>query len=518
MKKLIKIFVSVLMLLSLAPFSSLNVSAQSEGGIINIGLTANPSTLDPVTYTSQYESNVMRQVMDTLLIIDPETSEYLPSLATEWEANEDGSAYTFKLREGVHFQAGEYQEGREMVAEDVKFSLERSANESAMNRLRGVKEVEIVDDYEVIVHLESPNAALLGMLTDMGNAIIPQEEVEGWGDAFAQNILGTGPFQINNLQAGQQIELVRHDNYWGERPNLDGVTFKVITDGTMMTNSLLSGDIHIATDIKGQNREIITQSDGVELISIPGMQTSYLDMNNVTGPTADAKVREAIYMATNVEEIVMGVNQWGGAEVSYSPLPKASWGYLENSADYIPEYNPEAAKALLAETEYADGFSIDLFAAEARVPYATIFQSQMKENLNIDVNINVQEWGTYSQTVSNGQAPLNIGGWSWMPDPYFYLNQLFHSSNIGSLGNGKGYNVPEVDTLLDQALSETDQEVRSDLYKEAQEIILQDYTRIELELVETAYGISESVEGFSVRPDSYIVIVNNEGTNTSLAQ
>lgn len=105
-----------------------------------------------------------------------------------------------------------------------------------------------------------------------------------------------------------------------------------------------------------------------------------------------------------------------------------------------------------------------------------------------------------------------------MPDPYFYLNQLFHSSNIGSLGNGKGYNVPEVDTLLDQALSETDQEVRSDLYKEAQEIILQDYTRIELELVETAYGISESVEGFSVRPDSYIVIVNNEGTNTSLAQ
>lgn len=518
MKKSLRLVAAICLALLFMVKSSVSIGAQTEGGVLSIGLSANPSTLDPVAYTSQYESNVMRQVLDTLISFDPETGDYTPSLATEWSASEDGMSYDFTIREGVHFQVGEYQDGREVTAEDVKFSLERSAQESAMNRLSGVSEVEVTGDYTVTIHLESPNAALLGMLTDMGNAIIPKEEVEGWGDSFAQNIVGTGPFQISNLQSGQQIELVRNENYWGEKPHLDGVTFKVITDGTMMANSLLSGDIHIATDIKGQNRAIIEQSQNVELMSVPGMATSYLDMNNVTGPTADPKVREAIYMATNVEEIVNGVNQWGGAEVSYSPLPKASWGYLENAKDYIPEFNPEAAKALLAETEYADGFTIELYAAEARVPYATIFQQQMKQNLNITVNINVQEFGTYSQTVASGQAGMNIGGWSWMPDPYFYLNQLFHTDNTTALGNGKGYSVPEVDELLDQALVETDQAARAKLYQEALKIILEDYSRIELELVDTANGVSTAVEGYSVRPDAYIVIVNNNGTNVSLNQ
>lgn len=514
----------LLLLAGLIFLSGVNLSASAQdeeaaqGGILNIGLVANPSSLDPVTYTSQYESNVIRQIGNTLITYSADFSEFQPALATEWEVSEDGLVYTFKLRDDVYFQPGEYQDGRLMTAEDVKFSLERSVNESALNRLSGVASVEVVDDTTVELHLEGPNSALLAMLTDAGNIIVPQEEVEGWGDQFAQNLIGTGPFQIDNIQSGQQIELVRHDNYWGPTPNLDGVTFKVISDTNMMANSLLSGDIHIATDIRMQNRQIVEQSPGVELESVAGLSTVYLDLNNIEGPTADPKVREAIYMATNVEEIVNGVNQWGGAEVSYSPLPKASWGYMENASDFVPDYDPEAAKALLAETEYADGFEIDMFIAEARAPYATIFQQQMKENLNIDVNINIQEWGTYSQTVSSGSAGMNIGGWSWFPDPYFYLNQIFHSDSIGSLGNGRGYSNEEVDALLDEALIETDQAKRTELYHQVQEIVLSDVSRIELELSETAAGISEKVQGYSVLPNNSIVIVDTNGVNVSLTQ
>lgn len=498
--------------------SSTSSDAVVQGGILDIGLNANPSSLDPTKYTSQYEANVIRQIGDTLVSYSEDYSEFLPNLATEWQISEDGLTYTFKLRDDVKFQKGEYQDGRAMTAEDVKYSLERSAFDSALNRLSGVESVEVLGDYEVAIHLTSPSSAFMTMLTDSGNIIIPKEEVEGWGDQFAQHLVGTGPFALESIQSGQQINLVRNDNYWGGASNLDGVTFKIITDANMMANSLLSGDIEIATGVRGQNREVIDKADGVELVSVPGFATLYLDMNMMEGPTTDPKVREAIYMATNVEEIVTGVNQWGGAEPSYSPLPKASWGYDENAKDYVPEYDPEAAKALLAETEYADGFTIDLYLADARVPYGTIFQSQMKENLNIDVKLNPQEWGTYSETVSSGRAPMNIGGWSWAPDPYFYLNQEFHSASIGSLGNGRGYNNPEVDALLDEALQETDQAKRTELYQEATRLVLADHSRIEIELSENANGVADSVVGYPVRPDGTILLVNSQGVNVSLSE
>ena len=488
----------------------------AEGGTLNIGLSANASNLDPTKYTGQYEANVIRQIGDTLLIYNEDLSEFVPNIATEWSLSDDGLVYNFKLRDDVYFHEGEYQDGRNMTAEDVKYSLERSAFDSALNRLVGVDSVEVVDDYEVNIHLEKPNSSILAMLTDAGNIIVPEEEVEGWGDKFGQNIIGTGPFKMDDLKSGHQIDLAKHDEYWGEEPNLDGVSFKIIEDETQMSNSLLSGDIDVATSVTGQNRKIIDDADDLELISIPGLSTTYLDLNMMEGPTADDKVREAMYMATDVEAIIEGVNQWGGAEVSYSPLPKASWGYWEEAKDAVPDYDPEKAKELLEETDYADGFSIDLYAADTRVPYATIFQSQMKDNLDIEVNINTQEWGTYSDTVANGKAPLNIGGWSWDPDPYFYLNKEFHSSEIGSLGNGRGYDNPEVDELLDEALMEADQDKRIELYHEVQDIVLNDHSRIELELTETAVGISENVEGYQVTPDSTIRIVTNDGINVSL--
>lgn len=491
-------------------------STEVAGGTLNIGLAANPSNLDPIMYTGVYESNVIRQVGDTLVLYNEDYSGFEPNLATDWQVSEDGMVYTFQLRDDVHFQKGEYQDGRQMTADDVKYSLERVANESALNRLTGVDHVEVLGDYEVAVHLTAPNAPFMNMLTDPGNVIIPHEEVDGWGDQFGQHLVGTGPFEIDNIISGQQIDLARNDNYWGETPNLDGVSFRVIIDPTQMSNSLLAGDIHIATDVRGQSREIIESAENVELVSVPGFSTNYIDLNNVEGPTADVRVRQAIIMATNKDEIIQGVNQWGGAEPSKSPIPPASWGYPEDPDALTSDYDPEAAKDLLAEAGYPDGFEIDFYTSEARIPYATIFQAQMKENLNIDINLHSQEWGTYSETVSSGSAGMNLGGWSWGPDPYFYLNKLFHSDEIGALGNGKGYSNSDVDALLDAAQTETDHETRYNQYQEALEIIMSEYPRIELESSEKADGIASAVDGYVVRADNSIVVVSSNGTNVSL--
>src|SRR5699024_9836319 len=135
------------------------------------------------------------------------------------------------------------------------------------------------------------------------------------------------PFIFDEWKTDQQVDLVQHDNYWGEEPNLDGVTYKFISDQSQMTNALRSGDIDIATDIKGQNREIIEKEENLELLTTPSLSITYLDMNYQQGPTADPKVREAITKATNIEEIVQGVHKWGGGTPAHGPIPQSSWGY-----------------------------------------------------------------------------------------------------------------------------------------------------------------------------------------------
>lgn len=287
----------------------------------------------------------------------------------------------------------------------------------------------------------------------------------------------------------------------------------------MMTNALRSGDIDIATDIKGQNREVIEQEENLELLSTPGLSITYLDMNFQQGPTADPNVREAIFKATNIEEIVQGVHQWGGGTAANGPLPAGSWGYDESFESLMPEYNPEEAKEILDQTEYAGGFEIDLYVLETRTNYATIFQNQMKENLNIDVNIQVSEWGTLTDTVSSNNAAMNIGGWSWYPDPYFFLNPRFHSNQIGSNGNGKGYDNETVDELLDRALTETtDQAERTELYKEVVAEIIGDYATIEFDNLDIATGINTKVKGFNLSPDGSIHVVSPNGVNISIEE
>ncbi|ASN04236.1 ABC transporter substrate-binding protein [Virgibacillus necropolis] len=488
-----------------------------DGGVLDVGLSSNPNTLDPIKYTGAYESQIIRQIGDTLLVYNKDLSGFKPSIATKWEVSEDMKSYTFTLRDDVYFQPGKYQDGRQMTAEDVKFSLERSAKKSALNRLSGVDSIEVTGEFKVTLHLNEPNAALLAMLTDAGNIIIPKEGVEGWGEQFGAHLIGTGPFQLKDWQTDQAVELVRHDKYWGEKPHLDGVTFKIISDPTMMANAIRSGDIDIATDIKGQNRAVIEKDKNLKLLSKSGLSLTYIDLNNIEGPTADPKVREAIYKATNVEKIVKGVNQWGGASVSYMPLPKESWGYSKDLEKLKPEYNPKEAKEILAETDYADGFKTELYVLEKRSPYAVIFQNQMKENLNIDVEIKVAEWGTLSEIAAKGKAPMYIGGWSWYPDPYFFLNQTFHSDQIGSLGNGRGYSNEKVDKLLDQANTKTvDQDERAKLYQEAIKIAMGDFSRIELDNLDITAAITKNVKGFEVSADGSINIVKPNGTNVWL--
>ena len=490
-----------------------------DGGQLYIGLAAIAKSLDPIKYTGVYESDVIAQIAQGLVDYNKDLSEIIPSLATDWSISDDGMEYTFILREGVKFQKGQYQDGREFTAEDVKYSLERSANESAMNRLSMLDHVEVISPTEVKCVLKERNASFLTALTDRGNVIVPKEEVEGHGDAFGTNLIGTGPFVLKEWRADDQAILTRNEDFWGERPHLDGVTFRFITDGNMMVNALRSGEIHIATDLAGENIKIVQDDPNVIFTDLASLQISYFYFNLVEGPTADINVRKAMIMATDVESMVQGIYRYGEAQRAYLPLPPGSWGYDAQYESLIPEYNPEEAKKLLEEAGYGDGFTVEIHIADrpARVAAATIFQQYMKQNLNIDVQIKISEWGVFSDIGSSGKADIYGMSWTWYPDPYFFLNNLFFSEQIGSLGNGQGFNMPEMDDLLRKAVEVTDQDERTGYYNQALKLAAEQYAQIVYSAEKISYGLSQKVQGFDLRADQSKVFVGDQ-TNVWLSE
>ncbi len=482
------------------------------GGVLTMALSAVASNLDPIKYTGVYEDQIIRTVGDTLVAYNHDMSELVGVLATEWSANETGDVYNFKLRDDVYFQKGTYQDGRQMTAEDVKYSLERSANESALNRLEMLDHVEVVGDFEVNCYLKSPNSAFLAALNNGGNIIVPKEEVEGWGDEFGAHLVGTGPFAMKELVTDQSCELVRNDNYWGPRPYLDGVMFRFITDVNMRANALRSGEVHVANDLRDESIKTVREDPNLKTNEVPGMQVNYMYMNMMEGPTADIRVRTAIIQALDIDQLNAALYQYGEAERAYQPLPPISWGYDETSNDLVPKYDPENAKKLLAEAGYPDGFTMEYYTSDsaASMKVATIFQQYMKQNLNIDVQIKTAQWGTFSATGASGKAPIYSMSWTWDPDPYFYLNQMFHSSAIGSLGNGQGFNDPEVDRLLDEAVKVTDQAKRAELYKEAVRIIMKANAQIDYSNAMVIDGLSKKVQGYDSYADKHVVICSPE--------
>lgn len=490
-----------------------------SGGTLRISLPASPKNLDPIKYTGTYESQIIRTVCDTLVNYKMDLSGIAPGIATEWEISDDGLEYTFKLREDVYFHPGQYQDGRQVTADDIKYSLERSNKESSLNRLDMLDHCDVISDFEVKCVLASPNAVFLTALTDAGNVIVPKEEVEGWGDEFGTHLVGSGAFILKEFKLDIETVTERNDKYWATTPYLDGVVFKPINDHTQAVNALRSGDIDYATSLVGEAVQLVRDDEGLVLNETPGLHIAYIYMNQKNGPTADKKVRDAITMAIDRNELTQGVYPYGEAKVANVPLPPGSWGYDSSLESASLEYNPEDAKKLLAEAGYPDGLKMTLYISNtaARMKMATIMQQYLKTNLNIDLDIQASEWGTFSEIAASGNADMYGMSWTWYPDPFFFLNKLFYSKEIGALGNGAGFDNAEVDKLLEDALKETDQEKRAEMYRSALKIIMDENPIFVYSNENVTDGATPKVQGLVQRADNTVIIANEE-VNVWLAE
>ncbi len=482
------------------------------GGELVIGIKDSPKNLDPILETSSYEFDIVYNVCNTLVAYKIDYSDVIPCLGELTEVSADGLCYTFKLRDDVYFHPGQFQDGRKMVAEDVKFSLERSASATATDALVMLDHCEVISDTEIKCYLKDPSATFLTLLTSSGNSIIPREEVEGMGESFTHNLIGTGPYMLSEFVSDEKVVLVKNPNYWQTEPNLDKVTYAVITDAAQMSNALISGEIDIAKDVSGESVEIVRNDPNLTLYEIPQLGFNFLFFNTTVGACADIRVRQALTMAIDVDELISGMFPYGDAVRNYLPIPTGSWGYDASLEELVPQYDPEGARELLKGTEYENGFTVKLYMSgtEARIRMATILQARLKENLNCTVEINQSDFATFSEVTCAGNAEIGTISWSSWPDPHYFLYNFFHSSANGTLGGGSMLNDAAIDEVLDRAVSTSDISERKAIYKEAIELILAQYPGLYFATTMNYWGAQTDVTDVRQRADGVLFLCNSE--------
>lgn len=465
---------------------------------------ADAKSLDPHASNDGPSAHIRTQIYNTLVKITEEV-EMEPALAESWEKIDD-TTWEFKLREGVKFHNDE-----ELKASDVVFSLERmKESEEVAHIIEAIESVEAKDDYTVIIKTEEPFGPLLAHLSHPCTAILSEKAVTEAGDEYDQHPIGTGPFKFVDWKAGDKITLERFDDYFEGPANVKDLVFQVVPEATNRTIGLESGEIDIAYDIEPIDLERVEEHENLELISEPGLETTYAGFNCEKEPFDDPKVRQAINYAIDVDEIIDVVME-GAGKKAISPINENVIGYKDDLDLY--DYNPEKAKELLKEAGYADGFTTTLWLNDenpVRGRIAEIIQAQLKE-VNIDVELESVEWAAFLDRTAQGEHDIFILGWTTETgDADYGLYPLFHSSQHGGAGNRTFYTNSEVDKLLEEGRVCTDEKERLETYGKAQELIVEDAPEIFLYFENQNTGIQNYVKGFKSHPTGHHSMYNIE--------
>lgn len=489
-------------------------TAEATGGDLVIANISDAITLNPQGANDVPSSNVTANIYDTLLTLD-ENSELQPSLATEWELVED-TVWEFKLRDDVTFH-----DGSKFNAEVVKANLDRILDpEVASPRsflFDMIENVEVVDEYTVRIKTEFPFSPLPSHLAHDGGGMISKEVIEADYEAMANgevagsyinsHPVGTGQYIFEEWVPDNYIKLVRNDNYWGEVAKLDSITFKVVKEPSTQIADLETGNAHIIYPVGSNNVERIEETEGVHLDRVDSLSLSYIGFNMDKEPFNDKRVRQALSMAIDKDVIINGLLNGIGTP-AVGPLAPGVFGYSDEVKPL--EYNVEKAKELLAEAGYPNGFSTTLWTNDnaERMDIAEVVQQQLKE-IGVDVSIEVVEWGAYIEKTAAGEHDMFILGWSTVTaDADYGMYPLFHSSNVGMPGNRSFIRNDELDKILEDARREGDPDKRVELYKQAQEILVDEAPMIYIHHKQDLAGVSDKVEGFWQHPNGIFQLKN----------
>jgi oligopeptide transport system substrate-binding protein len=455
------------------------------GGTYRLPLGNDPASLDPAKIVDLYAVSVVNQIFDGLIGFDDHLN-VMPTLAQSWSASRDGLVWTFNLRKGVQFH-----NGREVSAEDVVYSLSRLLDPSVgsqfsklLDKVKGAVEfqagttkdlegIRAIDRYIVQISLSEPFPPFISILGMAQTSIIPREEVQRLGESFATAPVGTGPFRFVRWGRGREVVLEANEHYFRGRPALDHVRFVVFpgrAEGDMI-QAFERGELE-ESPITSDRRKEFLEGGRYPVIQKPTLSLRLLGFNLEHRPFDQREVRQTFNYAIDTIRINQEV-QGGPYVVARGILPPGMPGY--NPEVHGFSYDPDKAKQLLAQAGYAGGkdFAPVMLASSRK----SREESQLIQRNLVAIGIQLEsqqfeDWTTYERALRRGQVQLFTYTWYGdYPDPDNFLYLLFHSQ---SQSNYFRYHNPTVDKLLDEARRETDDLRRIGLYRQAEQLILND--------------------------------------------
>ncbi len=485
-------------------------NAQTPPGVLIVGQIAEPKSLDPAAVTAVNDFRILVNVYEGLTRYKSGTLEVEPALATGWSISDDGTEYTFTLRDGVTFH-----DGTPFDAEAVKFNFDRMLDENHPYHDTGpfplsfffgaVEKTEVVDAMTVKFTLNAPYAPFLSNLAYPTGLLVSPAAVMANGKEFGRSPVGTGPFKFAEWRSNEAVVVERNDAYWGDPAGAEAVVFRPITDANTRVAEMLAGGIDMMVEVPPTSLGQF-QGDGFSVAEQAGPHVWFLILNAKEGPFADQRVRQAANYAINKEAIVNDVLE-GTATVAAGPTPPAfAWAYNE-ALDPYP-YDPEKATALIAEAG-AEGATLTFYVTEGGsgmldpVPMGTAIQADL-EAVGFDVKIETYEWNTFLGEVNPGlEGKADMAEMAWMtndPDtlPYLALRSEAWPDKGGF--NSGYYANDKVDELLEAARTATDQDERARLYREMQAIVQEDAPWVFVANWKQNAVTSDRVENFGLEP------------------
>lgn len=475
--------------------SAANGSAASGSGTpkdtLVIAKDEDVTSLDPQAIVNQKSFSVYCNLYEGLVRYNSTTNEVEPCLATDWTKVDD-TTYHFNLRQGVKFH-----DGNTMTSQDVVFSFERALDSGVVSTyLSFIDSVEADGDYAITMHTKVPYAQILMALTNPSAVVVSKAAVEKYGDDFAKNPVGTGPYKLEEWKAADSISLTAFDDYWGGTAKTKNVIFKVIPEGSQRTIMLENGEADIACAVLPNDASRVEEDNNLTLIHDAGYKCMLLYFKcDSSTPVGNNLVRQAIQYAINKQEIVDAVIDGYGQVGSLYATP-LTVGYNADK-DKGDLYDPEKAKSLLAEAGYPDGFDLDLYCSSGQTyeEISTILQSQLAE-VGINLNVIVMESNTINEKFYNGdEVPIRMGFYNNLcGDTDLVMQKLLPDAY------GQVYFNDQVDTLMNEARSEADATQRQAVYDQFWDIMAEDMPWLTVYYEETIMGLSNNVQGFVLNP------------------
>ena len=477
---------------------------------LRIGFTLDADTLDPANHRKRETETIIRNIYDGLVTRDS-GMKVVPELAQSF-TQVSPTVYDFVIRSGVKFH-----DGSEMTAEDVKFTLDRITVENAMggqtsprkSLLGPVNKVEVVNGNTVRVHLAEPWPILPAMLPNQ--QVVSKAFVEKVGhEGLATQTNGTGPFRMVDWRPGDSIILERFEDYYGGSADIppvgkacvERVIFKFIPENASRVASLLAGDVDIINELPPFSIDQVKASGNADVMTVNGTRSFFIALNNKGEIFDDVKVRQAVAHAIDRQLIIDRI--LGGNAVAINGiLSPDAFGFKEGLTEY--GYDPEKAKALLAEAGYPDGIDVTLdvegaFKDTAEAVGSLLTQAGIRTTVQVGEGAQVN--AKWREQGDNKEGDMFFTSWgNGSLDPYDIFVPTHRTMDRG---NTAAYANPALDSLLDQASVELDAEKRAMLYHQAQDIITADLPYVYLWLPQDIYGVSKRLSGWKPSADSRI--------------